>query len=1630
MIDVENITKTQPKERQTDLAVEGTEGKISEATPKIENNLMEEEGVYIEENAKSETIPTDTIHVEETVISEMEGLETPQEGGKEEKDQVSNNTSDLEIPEVDQTDNQKEDTLSSVATVEILKEKDLVSMPEKEDIIDDIHITTTPQKQETSKSSQDEPETTTIIQETRKGPKVSEEPTLSFEVVTTVQDIEKTSQEASTPEVVKMPKDEMDQPQETRSEPSEQKVVKPVEAEPGQVTSEMEVLITTKYGKDKREAETALPDKELVDELDKSEDPALSFEVVATAISVFTNEPSTPQEEQVETKTEMRPPIKDLDTKMPEKAELPGDEDRTSVTKSENDKMTKPSWSQVGSKTYAETSLIENMGKEPCSEPQNTEKTGVSEKTKDKPTLKRIKSVEISRSKEKEISLTRAGSLDVKEPRKTVSKAEIDKVTQAKTKPKGLKLPSSKSKIEIPAPKTEKLTPDDTSDKIAVENESKLLISESQEPLSMEENCITQDILVDELAKEETCSTEPVTKDSDTKEKEEKSVENKAIKLSEKVKPQPSLRKTKSFDISKPKETQMARASSIDVQEIQPRKAFPRVESDKVPESTTKTKSLKSPKSEETTKNVAMISEATAPPSKTPDGDMIRASSAVTEPKVLPDDVSPTLDDEELKTELDHIESSVESPATTEDAKQTIKASGKEKAKPILKKAQSVTISEPKEVRIARSGSLDVKEMQLRRPNSKVEVSQPKIKPKAPKLTSLKSKEIAKKTSESTIQLADFGKESELKSPNAVTELEKLESQDFTSISGTDISLELPKEEQEEEKGEAVDMKQLLVAPSSTKNAVAIETSKLEIPEEKHTPSLRKAKSIDTDKPKEMFPVRAASIDLQDIKRRKDKVETGKPLKTKEKTPKLSTSKIKDSSEDTVLISDTETAFDPDLPELSPTNYKKNSAELEKTQIQKPDSDSADFALSSKLPEEKYKLSPTDITLEIKPKVGIEETSIPETNVEQPKEIQKSVVGSKAAAAKEGKAKPSMKKAKSVDMPKPKDTCISRTGSIDVKDIQQKTSISTIDSGKPEETKMDTNISSKDSIDLSKTAKLEMPDTVAEIIEETDAKLQSDNQNDAPQVEEIDEEIEILEISQTNPNLEEFEQPPVITTKMVSESQKGDKEPIIDDSVELKLRVEGGIQREEEINTNDVINKPDHELMSSDEDVEELMDSLSDSKVTRTKKKKRSKKCKKEDSGVENEPVNIQPNPPDLNEMLTIDVKTQVEFELEVLKKEDRITESKRRPKSEGKVNVSEELDIISEVGEPKIERLFRKDKLSPKSKTRLNVSPELPENETNDETHKVNLILKTVASTVAQLVTSEEKDNTTVLPKPEPTIDIQQNPKAKTWEADDIKFLEEKIEKSQSQQGGEMTTMAPQVVQPPQGEKTPRKNSKDSEFTQVEDIPVDNVAESDEPRSRPVEHEGIIKTTEPWDESETSKTKQKKKTRKPKRTSKDKGHEEEEVPSHFQEMTKLIQQIEKEKETPLETPKDSVLIEPQEPTLVVCEIQSAVPHAEMYSNLPSPKESLEITLAEETPVVDVTESDEPRSPTAERELPSEEGQMKTTETLSETGVSKTKEKKKTKKPKKTSKDKGRGEEEAPSDFQEVKPDSTEPQGV
>ncbi|XP_055018206.1 cell surface glycoprotein 1-like [Boleophthalmus pectinirostris] len=242
-----------------------------------------------------------------------------------------------------------------------------------------------------------------------------------------------------------------------------------------------------------------------------------------------------------------------------------------------------------------------------------------------------------------------------------------------------------------------------------------------------------------------------------------------------------------------------------------------------------------------------------------------------------------------------------------------------------------------------------------------------------------------------------------------------------------------------------------------------------------------------------------------------------------------------------------------------------------------------------------------------------------------------------------------------------------------------------------------------------------------------------------------------------------------------------------------------------------------------------------------------------------------------------------------------------------------------------------------------------------------------------------------------------------------------------------------------------------DSEITPVKQTPVVDVTESDEPRSPTAERElpseeGQMKTTETLSETGVSKTKEKKKTKKPKKTSKDKGRGEEEAPSDFQEVkpdstepqgviketeekfvpseeqdlitppqpetvsvpTEQVQEIEKDKEIPLEMPKDSVQIQPQEPTAgVVSEIQPTEPHAEIDSDLPSPKESLDITLAEETPVLDVTESDEPRSPTAERELPSEEGQMKTTETLSETGVSKTKEKKKTKKPKKTSKRQG-----------------------
>ncbi|KAK7884449.1 hypothetical protein WMY93_027572 [Mugilogobius chulae] len=116
------------------------------------------------------------------------------------------------------------------------------------------------------------------------------------------------------------------------------------------------------------------------------------------------------------------------------------------------------------------------------------------------------------------------------------------------------------------------------------------------------------------------------------------------------------------------------------------------------------------------------------------------------------------------------------------------------------------------------------------------------------------------------------------------------------------------------------------------------------------------------------------------------------------------------------------------------------------------------------------------------------------------------------------------------------------------------------------------------------------------------------------------------------------------------------------------------------------------------------------------------------------------------------------------------------------------------------------------------------------------------------------------------------------------------------------------------------------------------------------------------------------------------------------------VQSIEEDKEMPLESEKDSVPIEPQELNTVVCEQMEAQSRTEIP----------ELFLTKEIAVIEAGVSYQSVSPPVDHELASEESTKITTETVSETDVSKTKQKKKTRKHRKTSKDKDLGKRKYP----------------
>ncbi|KAK7884448.1 hypothetical protein WMY93_027571 [Mugilogobius chulae] len=233
-----------------------------------------------------------------------------------------------------------------------------------------------------------------------------------------------------------------------------------------------------------------------------------------------------------------------------------------------------------------------------------------------------------------------------------------------------------------------------------------------------------------------------------------------------------------------------------------------------------------------------------------------------------------------------------------------------------------------------------------------------------------------------------------------------------------------------------------------------------------------------------------------------------------------------------------------------------------------------------------------------------------------------------------------------------------------------------------------------------------------------------------------------------------------------------------------------------------------------------------------------------------------------------------------------------------------------------------------------------------------------------------------------------------------------------------------------------------DLEMTLTEEATVLKGTEAVQPLTTPVEHElspeqGQQEVTETVSETYMSITKQKKKTKKQRKTSKGKDlgeeaeaeitvSEERVVSGEEQEVKSLIFEIEQsklrpetetvlvppeqvqpdedKKETPLQLPEDIVQIEPQELKLEVCETMETQAAPEIP----------EMFLTKGIPVIEAGTSYHSVSPPIDHELPSEESTMPTTETASETDVSKTKQKKKTRKHRKTSKDKDLGKRKYP----------------
>ncbi|KAK7884447.1 hypothetical protein WMY93_027570 [Mugilogobius chulae] len=290
--------------------------------------------------------------------------------------------------------------------------------------------------------------------------------------------------------------------------------------------------------------------------------------------------------------------------------------------------------------------------------------------------------------------------------------------------------------------------------------------------------------------------------------------------------------------------------------------------------------------------------------------------------------------------------------------------------------------------------------------------------------------------------------------------------------------------------------------------------------------------------------------------------------------------------------------------------------------------------------------------------------------------------------------------------------------------------------------------------------------------------------------------------------------------------------------------------------------------------------------------------------------------------------------------------------------------------------------KLKRNSKPRLDVSPEDPENETIDETDTVSLILETVATTVAQLVTLEDIDEKTEH-KPEVNTEIHAE--------EQLKSLTEG-QQTQTQPDPETETKTPVQVEPVNEEKEmPMSNieqqlhlvvcedmktvTENIEFVLTEGIDINEADESEQPISPPIA-KSVLSVQE--------------------------------LKFAVCEMKPIETQAEVAFDTNAPSAKRIEVVQQEQVIFEKIETQPVLEKAILPVTTPVEHDlssrqgqqvtetvkDLEMTLTEEATVLKGTEAVQPLTTPVEHELSPEQGQQEVTETVSETYMSITKQKK------------------------------------